>query len=231
MNNSAVPYWLAFAVVLAALYGGFKWYQVEQSRSAGDALLMVDLPPLEEFELTTQAGKPFRSRAMRGKVWVVSFFFSTCPGSCSRLNANIKYLSSLPEIKDATWVSITVDPVADTQAVLAAKAKELNADPERWLFCRSDDFDYIKRIAHDMLKVGGVSYKGHNDFAVVVGKDGSIAGYFNAISTQQSEKGVKLIEKCLAAPWSDPSQSAGRAEQASEEGNMPGAAPLPAEAA
>jgi hypothetical protein len=30
MNNSALPYWLALAVLVAASYGGFKVYQVER---------------------------------------------------------------------------------------------------------------------------------------------------------------------------------------------------------
>lgn len=199
MNNSAVPYWLTFAVLLAALYGGFKWYQVERSSFGGVASSEIDLPPLKEIELTANDGRPFRSADMKGKVWVASFFFSTCPGSCKRLNANIKYLSSLDELADVTWVSISVDPVTDTVAVLDAYAKNLNADPERWRFCRGE-FDYVRRIAHDMLKVGGVSLKGHNDFAVIIDQQGEIAGMFNATSTADSKKGVETLKALLANP-------------------------------
>ncbi len=211
MNNSAIPYWLTFAVLLAALYGGFKWYQVEQTR-AGVETSEISLPPLEEFELTTSDGKPFHSAEMKGKVWVVSFFFSTCPGSCKRLNANIKYLSSLDELADVTWVSISVDPETDTIEVLDAYAKNMNADPQRWLFCRGE-FDYVRRIAHDMLKVGGVSLKSHNDFAAIVDKQGEIAGMFNASSTDDSKKGIKTIEKCLAEPYV-PSEPPGEGAEA-----------------
>ena len=101
MNNSALPYWLALMVLLAATYGGWKWWQVEQFRSqqAGGGL-EFDGPPLEQFELTERSGKPFRSRDMRGNVWVTTFFFATCPGTCPRLNANIKHLNSLEELED-----------------------------------------------------------------------------------------------------------------------------------
>src|SRR4051812_34633192 len=121
MNNSTLPYWLTFAVLLAALYGGFKWYQVQRYQSAGVASHeQLDLPPLTDFELTERSGKPFRSADMKGKVWVVSFFFSSCTGTCSRLNAGLSELSRLPEAKDVTFVSITVDPVTDTLSVLQA---------------------------------------------------------------------------------------------------------------
>lgn len=197
MNNSAVPYWLAFAALLAALYGGYKWRQVEQFRQSQGDIQTVNLPPLEKFELTERSGQPFRSEEMKGRVWVVSFFFSTCPGSCARLNANIRSLSNLEEIKDVTWVSISVDPAHDTLEVLQKYADNLSADPQRWLFCRGE-FDYVKRIAHDLLKVGGVSYKGHNDMAVVIDKRGEVAGYFNAISTRESLGGVEKLKECLA---------------------------------
>jgi cytochrome oxidase Cu insertion factor (SCO1/SenC/PrrC family) len=201
MNNSALPYWLAFAVALAALYGGFKVYQSEQQRrEAAIAAEELSLPPLTDFELTKSDGTPFRSADMKGKVWVASFFFSTCPGSCTRLNQNIKYLSSLDEIADADWVSITVDPATDTLPVLAAKAKELNADPERWYFCRGE-FDDVRRIAHDYMKVGGVSLKGHNDYAVIIDKQGEIAGMFNAVSTNDSKKGLEIIKRELAKEY------------------------------
>jgi cytochrome oxidase Cu insertion factor (SCO1/SenC/PrrC family) len=205
MNNSALPYWLTLAVLLAALYAGFKWHQVQKTRPVG-GLEEISLPPLEEFELTERSGEPFRSREMKGRVWVVTFFFSSCPGSCSRLNANIKYLSNLPEIQDVTWVSITVDPERDSLEVLRQYADDHNADPKRWLFCRGD-FPYVKRIAHDMLKVGGVSYQGHNDYAVIIDRDGEIAGMFNATSVEQTALGIETLKKLLAAPYKRESNS------------------------
>lgn len=200
MNNSALPYWLTLAALLAVLYGGYKLYQVQQSRHDGVALQKISLPPLEEFELMASDGKPFRSADMKGKVWIASFFFSTCPGTCKLHNANIKHMSGLDEIEEALWVSITVDPATDTLPVLAAYAETMNADPQRWIFCRGD-FDYVKRVATDILHLGGVSLKGHNDYAVIIDKQGEIAGMFNALSTQECKRGVKMIEKCLAEPY------------------------------
>lgn len=201
MHNSALAFWLVVATLVAGGYGAFKWRQVQQGQELGGvSSTEINLPPLEEFELTERSGKPFRSADMKGRVWVVTFFFSTCPGSCARLNANIKNLSSQEAFRDVTFVSVTVDPDTDTLPVLQKYADSFNADPERWLFCRGD-FDYVKRLSQDVLRVGGVSYKGHNDYAVIVDKAGEIAGMFNAASTRESLAAAKVIEKCLAAPW------------------------------
>lgn len=199
MNNTALPYWLALAVVLAGLYGGFKYYQVkqaEQARYAG-GVVGLKLPPLEDFELTDQHGQPFRSADLKGKVWVASFFYSTCPTSCARLNANIKALTEMDGLRDVTWATITVDPETDTEARLADYAKQMNA-VDQWHFCRHDEFSYVKRLAHDVFRIGGVNFKGHNDYVVVVDKHGKIAGMFNGYNMDELARSIELIKKCLA---------------------------------
>ena len=183
-------------VLVAASYGGWKWWQVEQyraDRAVGG--LEFEGPPLEEFELTERSGKPFRSADMQGKVWVTTFFFATCPGTCPRLNANIKYLNSLEELKDVTWVSITVDPDTDTLPKLREYADQFQADPERWLFCRGE-FSYIRRIGQDFMNVD-VSWRGHKDYAVVIDKQGKIRGMYDAYRTSSIDKLRVLLLKCL----------------------------------
>ena len=81
--------------------------------------------PLKDFELTERSGSPFRSTDMRGRVWVATYFFTTCPGSCIRLNQNIQLMHNLPELKDVTWVSITCDPDTDTLEALRKYADRL----------------------------------------------------------------------------------------------------------
>jgi len=199
MNSSTVPYWLSLMVVVAASYGGWKWYQVRQFE-ANQAIGGVEFtgPPLEEFELPERSGEMFRSADMQGKVWVTTFFFTTCPGPCTRLNERIKYMHNREEFKDVTWVSITVDPKADTIEVLQRYAKERNADSERWLFCRGD-LKYIKRVGRDIMKLP-VTWQGHNESAVVIDRTGKVRGMYDMTSTSQSKKLEVLLKKCLAEP-------------------------------
>jgi protein SCO1/2 len=218
MNNSALPYWLTFAVLLAGLYGGFKWYQVERSRPVRVESSEINLPPLEEFELTMSDGKTFRSADMKGKVWVVSFFFSTCPGTCAKHNANIKYMTGLDEIAEVDWISVTVDPVTDTLPVLAEYAKRMNADPQQWIFCRGE-LDYVQRMADDILKLGGVTYKSHNDYAVIIDKSGEIADMFDSLSSQECDRAVETLKECLAEEYAtesgEPASAGGKAPDSS----------------
>jgi cytochrome oxidase Cu insertion factor (SCO1/SenC/PrrC family) len=195
--GSAVPYVLSFAVLIAMIFGAWKLWQVRQFElEKGNAIPASTIgPPLTEFELTERSGKPFRSLDMRGRVWVASYFFTTCPGQCLRLNSNIQILSKQPDLKDVTWVSITCDPDTDTLEALRAYADRWEADPERWLFCRAD-LDYIKRVAAGMKVF--LSLKGHQDYAIVIDKAGKIRGMFDATSQSQCTRMKNLLLECLA---------------------------------
>ena len=56
------------------------------------------------------------------------------------------------------------------------------------------DFDYVTRLANDVFHVGGVSYKGHNDYVVVIDKHGKIAGMFNGYNQDDLLQGVELLK-------------------------------------
>ena len=189
-------------VLLVASYGGLKWWQQRQVHKAGaTGGLEFTGPKLEEFELTERSGAPFRSRDMLGRIWVTTFFFSSCPGPCERLNSSIRYLHNLEEFKEVVWVSITVDPDHDTLPRLRKYADRFQADPERWLFCRAE-LDYVKRVGSDFMRLP-VTWRGHNEYAVVIDQAGKIRGMYDASSLSQTEKLRALILKCLAEAPAD----------------------------
>lgn len=198
-SAAMVPFVLAIVVAIAAAFGGYKWWQVQTFEATrGEAMSVTDVgPPLTEFELTERNGDTFRSADMRGKVWVVTYFYASCPGQCIRLNQNIKLLHNLPELKDVTWVSITCDPDNDTLPVLKDYADRWQADPQRWRFCRAD-LPYIKRIGMGMNL--DIYRQSHKDYAVVIDKAGKIRGMYDGTSRADCEKLVKRLEECLEEP-------------------------------
>jgi cytochrome oxidase Cu insertion factor (SCO1/SenC/PrrC family) len=111
-----------------------------------------------------------------------------------RLNANIQVLANEPDLKDVTWVSITCDPDNDTLEALRAYADRWKADPQRWLFCRAD-LEYIQRVAKGMKIF--LSLKGHQDYAIVIDKQGKIRGMFDGTSQSQCKRMHDLLIECL----------------------------------
>jgi protein SCO1/2 len=192
-----LPFILAAIILVGAAYGGWKWWQVRQfERSRSENVFAAALaPPLTQFELTERSGEPFRSEEMRGRVWVVSFFFASCPGPCRILNGNIAALNTFPDLKEVTWVSITCDPDNDSVKILREYAESWHADPKRWLFCRAD-LDYLKRVARGMSLA--LHMRSHSDHAVVIDRTGTIRGMFDGTSRNECERLRVLLKECLA---------------------------------
>lgn len=202
MNSTALPFWIAGAVLLAGLYGGWRLWQSEAHRydqSLGTIKFdEAEAEPLDNFELTRSTGEPFRSEEMRDDVWVASFFFTTCPGSCFKLNTNIRMLQEDENLQGVKWVSITVDPVNDTPEALQRYAQDFGADPDRWYFLRGD-MDYIRRIGRDLFKLG-VTYQTHQDYGVVVDRSGKVRGLFNINSNRERERMKEVLAELLSEP-------------------------------
>jgi protein SCO1/2 len=198
VNSNTLPFWIAGAVLLVGLYGGWKLF----SHSAGEdqslgtiEFTQEDALPLESFELTRSTGETFRSDDMKGQVWVASFFFTTCPGSCFKLNTNISLMQQDAALDDVKWVSISVDPVNDTPEALARYADDFKADPNRWYFLRGD-IKYVRRIGRDLFKLA-VEYKQHADYGVVIDRAGQVRGMFNINSRQERERMKDVLVELL----------------------------------
>jgi cytochrome oxidase Cu insertion factor (SCO1/SenC/PrrC family) len=191
----ALPFFLSVLVLFGMAYGGWTWWRVRQAEAERGQAIPEIGPPITNFELTERSGKPFRSADMKGKVWVATYFFTTCPGECLRLNRNIQVMHMMPELGDVTWVSITCDPDTDTVEALNVYADGQQADRDRWLFCRGD-LEYTQRVAKGMNLF--LSRKGHSNYAVVFDKWGKVRGIFDAISTAESAKMQKLLVKLQA---------------------------------
>jgi protein SCO1/2 len=110
------------------------------------------VPP---FSLTDQAGRPFGTAELQGKVWVANFIFTACHGSCPVLS------QKMAEVKrrarrlgpDFHLVSMTVDPERDTPARLAEYGQRYGADPQKWSFL-TGPVAAVQSAVVDGFKVG-----------------------------------------------------------------------------
>lgn len=93
------------------------------------------LGQVPEFLLVAEDGKPYGSASLKGRPWLASFFYATCPGPCPRLIERLKIVRRDIAPARLAFVSITVDPVTDTPAVLAAykTARGIGSD-DAWSF-------------------------------------------------------------------------------------------------
>lgn len=103
---------------------------------------------IPEFALIDQDGNPFGSAELEGTIYVVNFFFSSCPSICPQLMTAMADLQDLVQQSgnDIHLVSITVDPENDTPEVLRAYGEEYGADFERWHLLTGDRDDIVALV-------------------------------------------------------------------------------------
>lgn len=92
-----------------------------------------------DFQLVNQNGDTISNKDYLGKVYVVEFFFTTCPSICPIMNKNlIGVEKELGENKDFGIVSISIDPQHDTSEVLKQYAENYGIDNPNWNFLTGD---------------------------------------------------------------------------------------------
>jgi protein SCO1/2 len=96
-----------------------------------------DLGTVPAFSFVDQTGQVFTEQALRGHPTIVNFIFTRCDTICPITSMKMARLEAKSRDKRGIAVkllSISVDPVHDTPAQLAAFAQKYQANPARWRF-------------------------------------------------------------------------------------------------
>lgn len=122
---------------------------------------LVEIGSVPTFKLTDQNNKTISDKDYLGKVYVVEFFFTTCPTICPKMNESMLQLQNEfygnPNFGIA---SITIDPVKDTPQVLKEHADLLGVKHYNWHFLTGDK-GYIYSLANKGFNL----YAGENNKA------------------------------------------------------------------
>jgi len=136
---------------------GNRLDNVGVKNSKEDAKLLT-IGKAPKFELTNQDNVKVSNETYKGKVYVLEFFFTTCPSICPKMNM------SMLEIEKTFFgnpnfgiVSITIDPAHDTPQVLKDHAKLLGVKSSTWNFLTGD-----KTAIMDLSNKGFNLYAGEN---------------------------------------------------------------------
>ena len=122
---------------------------------------LIKIGPAPKFELINQDNQKVTNETYKGKVYVLEFFFTTCPTICPKMNESMllieKKFFGNPNFG---IVSITIDPEHDTAAVLKAHSKLLGVRSSNWNFLTGD-----KAYIYNLANKGFNLYAGQNNKA------------------------------------------------------------------
>lgn len=129
------------------------------SNSSNENKKLVEIGPAPKFELVNQDNKKISNESYKGKVYVLEFFFTTCPTICPKMNLSMLSIeNTFFGNPNFGIVSISIDPTHDTPKVLKAHAKVLGVKSSNWNFLTGDQ-TYI----FDLANKGFNLYVGKND--------------------------------------------------------------------
>jgi protein SCO1/2 len=122
---------------------------------------LLEIGPVPVFILTNQDNKSITNKDYLGKVYVVEFFFTTCPTICPKMNESMLQLQNEFYGNPSFGIaSITIDPTKDTPQVLKEHADLLGVKHYNWHFLTGDK-EYIYSLANKGFNL----YAGENNKA------------------------------------------------------------------
>lgn len=130
-----------------------------------------------DFSFVNQDGDTITNDELNGKVYLVDFFFTSCPSICPIMTANMmKVQERFAHFEDFRSISFTVDPKRDTPAVLKEYAQQRLIKTDKWHFLTGQQdslysvaYKYLSSAMEDSLAQGGFL---HTEYFVLIDKEG-----------------------------------------------------------
>ncbi|WP_372793704.1 SCO family protein [Lutibacter sp.] len=171
---------------------------------------LVVINKLPSFEFLNQDGKLISNSFYNGKVFVVEFFFTTCPTICPRMTESMVTIQNeFYAHQDFGIVSFSINPKHDTPEVLKQYAKDHGATLKNWNFLTGEQ-DAIYELANTGFTLfagensdaeGGFE---HSGMFALIDKEGNIRSrldeFGNPIAFYDGldPNGVKMIKEDIA---------------------------------
>ncbi len=172
---------------------------------------LIVIGAVPDFSFTNQSGKTITNETYKGKVYIVEFFFTTCPSICPIMNRNMVIIQNEffgnPNLGIA---SFSIDPEHDTPSVLMEYAKEYKITNTNWHLLTGDK-DKIYKLANEGFNLyvgenseveGGFE---HSGFFALIDQEGNIRSridengnpiiYYNGLE----DSGIKMIKEDIKA--------------------------------
>lgn len=157
------------------------------------------IPP---FSFIDQDSMPFTEKSVENKIYVVDFFFISCPSICPMVSRQMLrvYDQYLKEDK-LMFVSFSIDPKRDTVERLANYAKNLGVNTKKWSFVTGKK-ESIFDIAKDYFSIaienedapGGFDHSGR---LILVDEENHIRSFCDGTDPKSVDGFIQDIQKLL----------------------------------
>jgi protein SCO1/2 len=156
------------------------------------------IPP---FSFIDQDGKIVDTNTVKGKIYVVDFFFTHCPSICPKMKAEMHKVYEKYNGNDVVILSHSIDSGRDSVSVLKDYANKLNIDNDKWHFLTGNRDSiysiadrYLAYAKEDKDAPGGFVHDGN---FILIDKQRHIRGYYDGTTDDGTQKLMDDIDKLL----------------------------------
>lgn len=175
-KSKNTPYYIGLAIIIA-IFGYFAVTNVihyvnkdkivdsnrSQDRDPVADKFLKKFNSVPAFTFIDQNGDTISNKSLEGKVYIVDFFFTSCPTICSPMGYNLKTVKeALKKYPDFKIISISIDPEYDTQEVLKDYSKRYEATDGIWHFVRGN-----KEATFKLAREGFSAYVGKSKDSLI----------------------------------------------------------------
>ena len=158
---------------------------------------------ISDFNLIDQRGHTITLDAIKDRIIVADFFFTTCPTICPKMTKNLaRVQEAFPHDPRLAILSHSVTPEMDSVPVLDAYARLHGADPEQWHLLTGDRAQIYALARKSYFACldegdGGPQDFVHTENIVLVDPNRRIRGFYDGTSVSATDDLIKDISKLM----------------------------------
>ena len=148
-----------------------------------------DFHSIPSFKFTDQNGDTITDRTFENKIYVASFFFTTCPGICPTIRSKLSRVQErFLGDEDVKILSHSIQPSVDTVDVLKAYADRNDINSDIWHLVTGDQqeiYELAKEAyfsSDDLGKVQNVTDFLHTENLLLIDVNRNIRGIYNGLN-------------------------------------------------
>lgn len=195
-------FYIGFFVLLVVGFFLFLSYKIP-------SFAHPNVPPIstvQPFSFYNQDGKIVTNKDVNGKVYVASFFFTTCTSVCPRLNNNLKPVYAEFKNEPAFKIlSYTCDPTRDSVPRLKWYADSvLKVDASNWIFITGNKDSLYAMARHSYMiddprnetQTGETDFL-HTQLIALVNKKGEVVKIYDGLKQSEIKEMQVEIKRLL----------------------------------
>lgn len=179
-------------------------YDIEYKLIDGKEVSDTVYPTIPYFYFLNDDSVIVKSTEMEGKVWVVDFFFTTCPTICPTMTKNMQKLNAATKDlhDELQFISISINPQHDTPSILKRYREHYKATASNWQFFTGKEAETHQLGIENFQIFAGRDEESEGGYAhsgafTLVDKEGYVRGVYLGTDEKQVIQLEKDIRKLL----------------------------------